>query len=273
MSSIVSYANTNNNNHVQEAQSNERKERKHRLNISQRLHNTGILAFVSFVILLIAFACPYWLSSYGHTSSKFKHMGLWDFCFQDYRHPFYQYDTKFTGCHWIYSNVFLNVRDWLQPAWLIFVQTMMTFALCLSAIGLISVSALFMHYLIRFQIAILLLAFVCHLFVALFLGFAVTVFALKAFDRNWIQYPNFNHLDWAYILAVISFLGNCATTYLYLGEIRTLKAQMGRMKRLVISTDKKSDIDSLDAVYTSRSYNPGTPVGLDRSTYPHFTQV
>ncbi|KNE86467.1 hypothetical protein PSTG_20172 [Puccinia striiformis f. sp. tritici PST-78] len=88
--------------------------KKFRLQLSERLHWTAVLAFISYLILLISFASPYWLSSYKFTDSTFKRLGLWDFCFQDYRHPSYQYDTKFTGCHWIYSPVYTNIRDWLS---------------------------------------------------------------------------------------------------------------------------------------------------------------
>ena len=31
------------------------------------------------------------------------------------RHPPYQYDEIFHGCHWIYSSKYQNIRDWLQP--------------------------------------------------------------------------------------------------------------------------------------------------------------
>lgn len=41
--------------------------------------------------------------------------GLWDFCFNNYRHPPYQYDEKFNGCHYIYSYKYQNIRDWLNP--------------------------------------------------------------------------------------------------------------------------------------------------------------
>jgi hypothetical protein len=70
---------------------------------------------VTWILLLIAFASPYWLSSYSYTYSPFVRLGLWDFCFNNYRHPPYQYDERFHGCHWVYSSKFQNIRDWLQP--------------------------------------------------------------------------------------------------------------------------------------------------------------
>ena len=83
--------------------------------ITKRFIFASILCLIAWILLLISFASPYWLSSYSYTYSPFVRLGLWDFCFINYRHPPYQYDERFTGCHWIYSSKFHNIRDWLQP--------------------------------------------------------------------------------------------------------------------------------------------------------------
>lgn len=207
--------------------------KKLRLRLSQRLHYTAELAFVSYVFLIISFASPYWLSSYKFTDSSFKRLGLWDSCFQDYRHPSYQYDMKLTGCHWIYSSVYTNVRDWLQPPWFMFVQAVTTIALCVSTIGLSAISIIFMHYLIQYQLIILCIALVCHMFTTMLLSFGVVTFYLKSSDKSWIMYPDFNHVDWAFFLALFSMLGNGVSSYLYYQEVKALKEQMLKMKRLI----------------------------------------
>lgn len=264
--------------------------KKFRLKLSQRLHWTSTLAFISYLILLISFASPYWLSSYKFTDSAFKRLGLWDFCFQDYRHPSYQYDTKFTGCHWIYSPVYTNIRDWLQPTWFMFVQAVMTIALCVSTLGLLAVSIIFMHFLIQYQLIILSITLVCHVFTTMLLFFALSTFYFKAFDKSWIMYPDFNHVDWAFFFALVSLGGNGFASYLYYQEIKTLKERMLKMKRLIVATSNArsvtsgGDLESLDAVYATRSvdmYNQ--PLGIDDNNatrnkdanlmYPHFTQV
>ena len=86
-----------------------------RVRVSKGFVAASLLCLLSWILLLIAFASPYWLSSYAITYSPFVRLGLWDFCFNSYRHPPYQYDEKFTGCHWVYSAKFQNIRDWLQP--------------------------------------------------------------------------------------------------------------------------------------------------------------
>lgn len=267
--------------------------RKFRLRISQRLHYSAVLAFISFIILLISFASPYWLSSYKFTDSAFKRLGLWDFCFQDYRHPSYQYDMKFNGCHWIYSPVYTNIRDWLQPPWFMFVQAVTTMALCISALGLLTVSVVFMHFLIQYQLIILCITLVCHMFTTLLLSFAVITFYAKAFDRSWIMYPDYNHLDWAFFFALVSTAGNGYASYLYYREVTKLKERMLKMKRLIVAISNGrsthgGEIDSLDAVYASRSVNSynqslkndnqgirSQPSGYKDPAliYPHFTQV
>lgn len=266
-------------------------EKKSRLKISERLHWTSVLAFISYLILLTSFASPYWLASYKFTDSAFKRLGLWDFCFQDYRHPSYQYDTKFSGCHWIYSPVYANIRDWLQPPWFMFVQAVMTIALCAETIGLLAISIIFMHLLIRYQLIILCITLVCHMFTTMLLGFAIVTFYLKAFDRSWIMYPDFNHVDWAFFFALVSMAGNGCASYMYYQEFKVLKERMLKLRRLFVASNGRSiaggDMDSIDAAYANRSitsYNHS--LGQDQSgarghaankdsalIYPHFTQV
>lgn len=259
--------------------------KKFRLKLSQRLHWTAVLAFISYLILLISFASPYWLSSYKFTDSTFKRLGLWDFCFQDYRHPAYQYDTKFSGCHWIYSPVYTNIRDWLQPPWFMFVQAVMTIALCVASLGLLAVSIIFMHFLIQYQLIILCITLVCHMFTSLLVFFGLIIFYYKAFDKAWIMYPSFNHVDWAFFFAMVAMGGNAFASYLYYQEVQRLKERLLKMKRLVVATNgrpgggRSGDGDSIDAVYGTRSvsnmYNSSKqPVDQqDTAIYPHFTQV
>ena len=270
--------------------------KKFRLKLSQRLHWTSVLAFISYLILLVSFASPYWLSSYRFTDSAFKRLGLWDFCFQDYRHPSYQYDTKFTGCHWVYSPVYTNIRDWLQPAWFMFVQAVMTMAICVSSLGLLAVSIVFMHFLIQYQLIILCVTLVCHVFTTLLIFFALSTFYVKAFDRNWIMYPEFNHVDWAFFFAFVSMFGNAFASWLYYQEIKLVKVRLMAVRRLIVAgpNGRQSggdDLDSVDQVYASRSVNIyNQSVAMDEENnvqnaagsrqgkgnelmYPHFTQV
>lgn len=124
--------------------------------VTKRLVFASVLCLISWILLLISFASPYWLSSYGYTYSPFVRLGLWDFCFSNYRHPPYQYDERFTGCHWIYSSKFQNIRDWLQPGWFIFVQAMVTIAFILSCLCLIVLAIVLMYFMVRNQVVLII---------------------------------------------------------------------------------------------------------------------
>lgn len=124
--------------------------------ISRRLVTLSVINLIGFILLVVGFSSPYWLSSYSITYSEFKRAGLWDFCFDNYRHPSYQYDEKFTGCHWIYSPVYQNIRDWLQPGWFMFVQAMVTLSLISSTVALAGLAIILMYYMVTYQFVLLL---------------------------------------------------------------------------------------------------------------------
>ena len=95
----------------------------------------SIASFVAGLLLLMAFASPYWLVSWEDTQSPFKNMGLWEFCFYKFRHPDYQFDKLFTGCHALYGNEYRLIREKLLPGWLMVVQLFVTIALIFSFVG------------------------------------------------------------------------------------------------------------------------------------------
>lgn len=63
------------------------------------------ITYVAGLFLLLSFAGPYWIESYPEMFSSFKHMGLWEYCFDRFRFPSYQFDKLFHGCHYIFSQV------------------------------------------------------------------------------------------------------------------------------------------------------------------------
>lgn len=73
---------------------------------------TGAWMRASFVFL---FHSPYWIQSFDETFSSFKNMGLWEYCFDNFRYPYYQFDKLFSGCNWIFSQELYVIREWLLP--------------------------------------------------------------------------------------------------------------------------------------------------------------
>ena len=63
----------------------------------------------------MSFASPYWLVSWEDTQSPFQNMGLWEFCFYRFRHPDYQFDHLFHGCHPLYGDEYRLIREKLLP--------------------------------------------------------------------------------------------------------------------------------------------------------------
>jgi hypothetical protein len=64
----------------------------------------SLTAFVGGVMLIMSYASPYWLASWDDTLSPFENMGLWEFCFFRFRHPDYQFDHLFDGCHALFGD-------------------------------------------------------------------------------------------------------------------------------------------------------------------------
>lgn len=82
---------------------------------SDALVNGGITTYIAGMMLLMSFASPYWIQSFQETMSKFKHMGLWEYCFEEFRFPNYQVPKLFNGCHYIFSQEYNVMREWLLP--------------------------------------------------------------------------------------------------------------------------------------------------------------
>ncbi|KAI1305210.1 hypothetical protein HDE_01540 [Halotydeus destructor] len=204
-----------------------------KVKISKRFLVAAILSLIAWILLIIAFASPYWLSSYQYTYSAFVRLGLWDFCFNNYRHPPYQYDEKFNGCHFIYSSKFQNIRDWLQPGWFIFVQAMMVIALLLSVCCLCTLAIVMMYYLVKYQVTVIAAAAALQGASAVPLFLAVVVFGVMAFDRSWLLFPNYNHLDWAFFVAILSLIMSTLATGLLGLEMVAAKERRKKFDNLV----------------------------------------
>ncbi|XP_067014115.1 uncharacterized protein pck [Anabrus simplex] len=200
----------------------------------------GMLTYIAGLMLLMAFASPYWIQSYQDTFSNFKHMGLWEYCFDQFRYPYYQFDKQFDGCHYIFSQEYYVIREWLLPGWLMVVQAFVTLALILSFTSQIII----VLELIRWPLKLVLsfewilsgICFVCNATSAGLLFLAVAIFGGECWRRDWLMYPNYNYLSWSYGFAVLSFLFHLfASLFLYLDsrrgwqqrkESRNLVAQM-----------------------------------------------
>ncbi|VEN61882.1 unnamed protein product [Callosobruchus maculatus] len=79
---------------------------------SNYLVNGALLTYIAGMFLIIAFCSPYWVKSFDETFSQFKNMGLWEYCFDQFRYPYYQFDHPFHGCHHVFSQEYYVIREW-----------------------------------------------------------------------------------------------------------------------------------------------------------------
>jgi hypothetical protein len=160
----------------------------------------------------MAFASPYWLVSWDDTQSPFKNMGLWEFCFYKFRHPDYQFDKLFTGCHATYGQEYRLIREKLLPGWLMVVQLFVTLALIASYLGQIIAVALLLRYplevILRFEYHFCGLAFIFNAVAAGLMFLSAVIFGSCCWQRDWLLYPNYNYVSWSYAFAVFSCLAH-----------------------------------------------------------------
>lgn len=109
---------------------------------------------------------PYWIESYDDTFVDFKHMGLWHYCFKEFRYPFYQFDKQFNGCHHVWSQEYYVIREWLLPGWLMVVQFFATVAFLLSIVGLAIVAFIAIRWplrlVLRYEWLLSAISFICN---------------------------------------------------------------------------------------------------------------
>lgn len=77
-------------------------------------------------------------------------MGIWQYCFEDFRYPYYQFDKLFNGCHGIYSEEYHVIREWLLPVWLLIIQLFCTLSFLLSFFGQIVVALTLVRFPLKF---------------------------------------------------------------------------------------------------------------------------
>lgn len=198
----------------------------------------GIITYVAGVFLVMAFTSPYWIQSYQETYSNFKHMGLWEYCFYEFRYPFYQFDKLFDGCHHVFSQEFHVIREWLLPVWLMVVQAFVTLGLLFSFFGQAIIAMILvrwpLRFVLRYEWLLSCAAFIFDALTGFFLFLAVAIFGGQCWRRDWLMYPNFNYLSWSYGLAVISFMFHTLGAFLLYLDARAGYKMRKQSRNLVM---------------------------------------
>ncbi|XP_063992951.1 uncharacterized protein LOC135170818 [Diachasmimorpha longicaudata] len=191
----------------------------------------AICTVLAFVFVMIAFTTPNWLETDGKLEHpKFLRIGLWQVCFQDFQDTRHMYDTKFTGCWWVFEEEYYIIRDILLPEFFVATQFFFTLCLTLLLIGgfLTALYTCCSRTHPRYQE--LLWAIGGNLTISGVTGFiACIIFAARGDGRDWM--PNWEHNDisWSYALAVVGSLFLLAGGILFLVEGRRHKKRLERM--------------------------------------------
>jgi len=197
----------------------------------------NIANFVGVITLVVSFASPYWLESWTDTQSPFQNMGLWEFCFFKFRHPDYQFDHLFNGCHPLYGEEYRLIREKLLPGWLMVVQLFVTVALISSFIGQLVGMALLIRapieWILRFEHPIVTISMILNGFTASLLFLSVALFGSQCWNRDWLLYPNYNYVSWSYALALFACVSHIVATFFLSKDARSAKERKTKNKALL----------------------------------------
>ncbi|XP_014089638.1 uncharacterized protein pck [Bactrocera oleae] len=201
----------------------------------------GVVTFVAYFFLMMAFCSPYWIESYEETHSSFKNMGLWEYCFKNFVYPYYQFPRQFNGCHNIFSHEYYVIREYLLPGWLMAVQACVTLAF-LSTFQALALLALVVIRLplkgvLQYEWLMIRISYLCTAGASLLLFLAVCIFGGCAYRRDWLMYPKFNVLGWSYAVAVVSFITLGLGAMILHREARYAYDLRGEQKNLVMQME------------------------------------
>jgi len=216
----------------------EDEQRKEAQKTSDELFYACIAGFVAGLLFLMSFASPYWLVSWADTQSPFSNMGLWEFCFDHFRYPKFQFDHVFDGCAMIWGDEYRLIREWLMPWWLILVQLAAGIAFIVSFSSQIIDTCLLlrmpMEHILRFEYNLVMLTLSMKCLSAFLLLFCLIIFGSCCWDRGWLLYPNFHYVSWSYALAGFSMLAHGAAAWLMFLELQFAKERKEQNQALLM---------------------------------------
>ncbi|OQR67448.1 hypothetical protein BIW11_02195 [Tropilaelaps mercedesae] len=191
-------------------------------------------ALVALVFITISFCTPYWLVSDGLNLSgkKFRRLGLWEACFDNFYDDHYRYDYEFSGCRWIFHREFRIIRHLLEPPFFVATQTLFTIGFTLLLIASLTLMAVHLCAPAELELRLTQLTALLLITSAVFNSVAVIVFGALGDGRDWMPDPDHNYLSWSFVLGVIGTLVEYFAGVLLLVD--------GKHLRKEIESDNKS---------------------------------
>jgi hypothetical protein len=190
-----------------------------------------VISFTAFTLNLTANSSDHWWVSLK--PQEFERVGLWQICFNHYRHRFDFYGKIYQGCWWIFSPETRMLFTWLSTEWLRVVQAFSTLSLLSSLLALLLTFMLVANRNLskvssRF---ILMTAFVT-LTSSLFMTIACITFGLKGKNRDWMPRWQQNWYGWSFHIAVACCILEYIVGFILLFEgvnMKLVKAYMEKM--------------------------------------------
>ncbi|XP_055546630.1 uncharacterized protein LOC129730983 [Wyeomyia smithii] len=187
---------------------------------------TGKFAVVftafAFLFIVIAFCSPYWLTTDGKlVNPKFTNLGLWELCLKDFQDIHRFYDTRFSGCMWIFEEEYYILHDYILPGFFIAVQFFFTLCFTLLLIGVVMTLLFLSCSRDNDRYIMLLLTNGTTLVVGALCGLiAVVTFGCNGDRRDWM--PNWEHNDmgWAFAVGVVGVFAMLPAGVLFIVEAR-----------------------------------------------------
>jgi len=180
------------------------------------------LAGAAFFFVLIAFATPSWVVSDGYLPQpKMEQIGLWVVCFHDFEDTRHWYETKFTGCWWVFEEEYYIIHDFLLPGF--FLATQFFFTVTFTALLAVVFGVALYLACSRDQERYVLLLIVigtAELVGALSGTIALFIFGANGDGRVWMPNWEHNHLGYSYAVAVIGVICAYVSGWLFLVEGR-----------------------------------------------------
>lgn len=159
---------------------------------------TGLATF----LLLLAFSTSSWIVVQSdfeeNPMCQLLNMGLWSFCFKNFRYPNAFYDRVYNKCYWIFSPELWDLQDYLLPSWFRAVQTFMTLSFLLMLASTIAITTR-----ICGRGASLAFSGWVNVIVTIMIFLSLMLFGHFGHTlENWMPHPSENELGYSYGLLV-----------------------------------------------------------------------
>ena len=182
-----------------------------------------IIAFVAFMLNLTAFASDHWWVSIK--TQEFNRVGLWQICFNQYRHRYDFFGKIYNGCFWVLSPETRMLFSWISTQWLRVVQAFSSLSLLTMLFGLVSVFNIVINRNMSQKLTnrVSLFAALSIFVSAIFMLIVVIMFGLKGKNRDWM--PNWQQgwFGWSFNVAILTCILETILGFVLLYESADIK--------------------------------------------------